>query len=392
MVAQSGRENAFVDFSNFVRYTFTVMKIEHKSYYSDKIRAIDAKFEAQRIAFSPMTFQAMRAFMELGLLKRIEDAGDEGISVQQLAKDSGISEYGVGVLAEMALGMGVVKLNAQAAEKDEEKLVLGKIGWFLLEDELTRVNFNFTNDICYKGAFNLLESVKNGKPEGLKVFGDKWTTVYEALSTLPEREKKSWFEFDHFYSDVAFPEALPIVYAKKPKRLFDIGGNTAKWAIASCKYDADVKVTIVDLPGQTAVALENAGKAGFADRIDAVSGNVLDETTKLPAGADAVWMSQFLDCFSLHQITKILTKIYNSVDADTDIWILEPLWDMQPFEGSAYSLQATSLYFTCIANGNSKMYRYGELVDAVEKAGFKLVTAHHKVGTNFYSLLNFRKN
>ncbi len=208
---------------------------------------------------------------------------------------------------------------------------------------------------------------------------------------MPEREKKSWFSFDHFYSDVAFPEALPIVYAKKPKHLFDIGGNTAKWAIASCKYNPDVQVTIIDLPGQTAVALDNAAKAGFSDRIKAVSGNVLDETTKLPDGADAVWMSQFLDCFSLHQITKILTKIHKSITADTDVWIMEPLWDMQPFEGSAYSLQATSLYFTCIANGNSKMYRYGELVEAVEKAGFVLVTAHHKLGTNFYSLLNFRK-
>lgn len=367
------------------------MKIAHTSYYSDKIRAIDAKFEAQRIAFSPLTFQATRAFIELGLLSRISDAGEEGITVQELAKDSGISEYGVGVLAEMALGMGIIKLNASATEKDEEKLIIGKIGLFLLEDELTRVNFNFNNDICYKGAFNLLESIKTGKPEGLKVFGDRWTTIYETLSTLPEREKKSWFNFDHFYSDVAFPEALPIVYAKKTAHLFDIGGNTAKWAIASCRYNADVHVTIVDLPGQTAVALKNAKEAGFSDRIDAVSGNVLDESTRLPDGADAVWMSQFLDCFSLHQITKILTKIYNSVDEHCDIWVLEPLWDMQPFEGSAYSLQATSLYFTCIANGNSKMYRYGELVDAIEKAGFKLITAHHKLGTNFYSLLNFRK-
>lgn len=367
------------------------MKIEHKSYYSDKIRAIDAKFEAQRIAFSPLTFQAIRAFLELGLLRRIDEAGDEGITVKELAKDSGISEYGVGVLAEMALGMGVIKLNAEAAERDEEKLILGKIGWFLLEDDLTRVNFDFNNDICYKGAFNLIDSIKTGKPEGLKVFGEQWTTLYEALATLPEREKKSWFSFDHFYSDVAFPEALPIVYAKKPKHLFDIGGNTAKWAIASCKYNPDIQVTIIDLPGQTAVALDNAAKAGFSDRIKAVSGNVLDETTKLPDGADAVWMSQFLDCFSLHQITKILTKIHKSITADTDVWIMEPLWDMQPFEGSAYSLQATSLYFTCIANGNSKMYRYGELVEAVEKAGFVLVTAHHKLGTNFYSLLNFRK-
>ncbi|WP_298533429.1 methyltransferase [uncultured Treponema sp.] len=371
------------------------MKMENKSYYSDKIRAIDAKFEAQRIAFSPMTFQAIRALIELGLLQKISDSGDEGITIKELAQASGISEYGVGVLAEMALGMGVLKINPAATDDESAsglgKLVLGKVGWFLLEDDLTKVNFNFTNDICYKGAFNLIDSIKNGKPEGLKVFGDKWTTVYEALSTLPEREKKSWFEFDHFYSDVAFPEALPIVYAKKPKHLFDIGGNTGKWAIASCKYDKDVHVSIVDLPGQTAVAEKNAKDAGFADRISFVSGNVLDVNTKLPAGADAVWMSQFLDCFSLHQITKILTKIYNSVDENCDVFVMEPLWDMQKFEGESYALQATSLYFTCIANGNSKMYRYGELVEAIEKAGFRLVTAHHNLGSNFYSILNFRK-
>ena len=373
------------------------MKMENKSYYSDKIRAIDAKFEAQRIAFSPMTFQAIRALIELGLLQKISDSGDDGITIKELAQASGISEYGVGVLCEMALGMGVLKIGNDGETTEDEsasglgKLVLGKVGWFLLEDDLTKVNFNFTNDICYKGAFNLIDSIKNGKPEGLKVFGDKWTTVYEALSTLPEREKKSWFEFDHFYSDVAFPEALPIVYAKKPKHLFDIGGNTGKWAIASCKYDKDVHVSIVDLPGQTAVAEKNAKDAGFADRISFVSGNVLDVNIKLPAGADAVWMSQFLDCFSLHQITKILTKIYNSVDENCDVFVMEPLWDMQKFEGESYALQATSLYFTCIANGNSKMYRYGELVEAIEKAGFRLVTAHHNLGSNFYSILNFRK-
>ena len=372
------------------------MEMENKSYYEDKIRAFDAKIEAQKIAFAPMTFQAIRALIELGLLQQISDAGDKGISIKELSASSGISEYGVSVLVEMALGMGVVKINSYSDEEADGKsglgkLRLGKIGWFLLEDDLTRVNFNFTNDICYKGAFNLIDSVKNGKPEGLKVFGENWTTVYEALSTLPEREKKSWFDFDHFYSDVAFPEALPIVYAKKPKHLFDIGGNTGKWAIASCKYDKDVHVSIVDLPGQTAVAEQNAKEAGFADRISFVSGNVLDVETKLPGGADAVWMSQFLDCFSLHQITKILTKIYNSVDENCDIFVMEPLWDMQKFEGESYALQATSLYFTCIANGNSKMYRYGELVEAIENAGFRLVTAHHNLGSNFYSILNFRK-
>ena len=261
----------------------------------------------------------------------------------------------------------------------------------LLEDDLTKANFWFTNDICYEGAWNLKESILNGKPEGLKVFGDKWTTVYEALSSLPQKAKKSWFDFDHFYSDIAFPEALPIVFAEKPKTIVDIGGNTAKWSISCCKYNSDVKMTIVDLPGQTKVAEENAKKAGFADRISFSTGNVLDDTTVLPSSPDAVWMSQFLDCFSLKQITKILKKVYDCATSDTNVYVLEPLWDKQHFEASSYSLMATSLYFTCIANGNSKMYRFEELKDAVCKAGFELKTSHHNLGSNAYSLLVFKK-
>lgn len=360
------------------------------SYKSDRIRAIDAKVEAQRIAFAPLTFQAVRAMLELGILERVERAGDDGISCGDLARETGVSAYGAAVLCEMALGMGVLRLSAGSTEGDE-KFVLGKIGWMLLEDDLTKANFNFVGDICYKGAFHLVDSVRNGKPEGLKVFGEQWTTIYEALSSLPPREKKSWFDFDHFYSDIAFPEALPIVFASKPRHLVDIGGNTAKWALACCRYDADVHVTIVDLPGQTAVAEKNAVEAGFAGRVSTCAGNVLDAATVLPEKPDAVWMSQFLDCFSLHQVTKILRKIYECASEDTDVYILEPLWDKQQFEGAAYALQATSLYFTCMANGNSKMYRYGELVAAVEEAGFALRTAHHNLGSNAYSLLVFRK-
>ena len=85
--------------------------MENKSYYSDKIRAVDAKLEAQKIAFSPMTFQAVRALIELGLLQKISDAGDDGISIAELSQASGISLYGVGVLCEMALKTHLSHLN-----------------------------------------------------------------------------------------------------------------------------------------------------------------------------------------------------------------------------------------------------------------------------------------
>lgn len=365
----------------------------YDKFKTDNIRAVDAKFEAQKIAFAPMCYQAIRTMLELGMMQAINDAGDAGITRKELAEKAKISEYGAGVLCEMALGMNVIKLSqdSEAGYADKEKFVIGKIGWMLLEDDLTKVNFWFTNDICYEGAWKLKESIINGKPEGLKVFGDQWTTVYEALSTLPDKPKKSWFEFDHFYSDIAFPEALPIVFAEKPKTMLDIGGNTGKWSLACCRYNPDVKMTIVDLPGQANVAKKNAAEAGFADRIDFSMGNVLDDTTKLPENPDAVWMSQFLDCFSLKQITKILKKVYEAATPETNVFVLEPLWDKQRFEASSYSLQATSLYFTCIANGNSKMYRYEELVNAIGEAGFELKTAHHNLGSNAYSLLVFRK-
>lgn len=377
---------------SFYQLELIIMKqnssFDMEKFAEDKIHAVDAKFEAQKIAFSPLSFQAVRALIELDILQLIEKSGENGLTVDEISEATGISKYGVGVLTEMAVGMRVLLLKKSGSE---ERLSLSKTGWFLLEDNLTKVNFNFTNDICYKGAFNLIDSIKTGKPEGLKQFGTQWTTVYEALSSLPDREKKSWFEFDHFYSDIAFPEALPIVYKNKPKKLFDIGGNTAKWAIASCAFDPDVNVTIIDLPGQTAVAEKNAEEAGFKNRISTYAGNILADSTVLPPSPDAVWMSQFLDCFSLHQITKILKKVHEVATEQTDVYVLEPLWDKQRFEAESYALQATSLYFTCIANGNSKMYRYGELVDAIEEAGFELKTAHHNLGSNCYSLLVFKK-
>ena len=360
-----------------------------ESYYTDNISAIEAKFEAQKIAFAPLTFQATRAMIEMGVLEAVSAARKKGITIREISEKLALSEYGVGVLAEMGLGLGIFKLLPN--EGEELKFTLGKIGVCMLKDEMTIANLFFSQDICYMGADKLQESIREGKPMGLPCLGP-WKTVYEGLSQLTDQQKKSWFGFDHYYSDQAFPECLPIVFERPCGRIFDIGGNTAKWAIQCCRFNPDVKVTIVDLPGQTAVAEKRAGEAGFADRIETFAVNVLDPKTALPEGANAVWMSQFLDCFSLEEITSILSKVYAAVNTDADVYVLEPLWDHQRFEAAAYSLQATSLYFTCIANGNSKMYRFQELKNAVEKAGFHFCEAHHRLGPNDYSLLRFRKN
>ncbi|MDR2942128.1 MAG: class I SAM-dependent methyltransferase [Treponema sp.] len=355
-----------------------------ENYTKDAIRAIDAKFEAQKIAFAPLTFQAVRALLELGLLNVVSDSGEKGISLESAAEKAGISLYGAQVLLEIALGMNLVKI---LSSDGEDRFVIGKTGWFLLEDEMTKVNFNFANDVCYKGAFDLKRSIQEGKPLGLEVFGCEGKTIYDALASLPEKVKESWFAFDHFYSDIGFEEALSVVFSHNPKKIIDIGGNTAKWAIRCCKYNPDVEVTIVDLPGQTNAAEQKIASAGFSKRIKTIACNVLSDETAIPAGADIIWMSQFLDCFSLDEVTRIMKKVRLASGPSTNVYILEPFWDKQRFSAASYSLQATSLYFTCMANGNSKMYRYGELAGAVENAGFDIASARHNLGSNDYSLI-----
>jgi ubiquinone/menaquinone biosynthesis C-methylase UbiE len=344
------------------------------NYGSDKKSALQAKFDAQKIAFAPIMFQAARALRNLGILKALNKSKSSGLTIEEVAEQLKISVYGVKVLLEAGLSLEMVYAV-------DRKYFLSKTGWFILNDPLTKVNMDFTHDVNYLGFFELEESIVNGKPEGLKVFGE-WDTVYEALSQLPPKAQDSWFDFDHYYSDVAFPEILPIVFKNNPKKVMDVGGNTGKFSIKCAQYSPDVKVTILDLPGQLAKAKENIKAHGFEDRIDGHALNLLDHSKPFPKGYDFVWMSQFLDCFSLADIVELLKRAKEAINKDGSVYILETYWDKQKYEASTYSLHATSLYFTCLANGCSQMYHSEDMLQCLDKAGLKLDKEYENIGVS----------
>ena len=60
------------------------------------------------------------------------------------------------------------------------------------------------------------------------------------------------------------------------------------------------------------------------------------------------------------------------MDDNTELYIMETFTDRQKFDNAKFILEATSLYFTAMANGNSKMYKSGELVELVEQSGLTL--------------------
>jgi len=68
------------------------------------------------------------------------------------------------------------------------------------------------------------------------------------------------------------------------------------------------------------------------------------------------------------------------------LYILELFWDRQPNETAAFCLQQTSLYFTCIANGNSQMYHSADLLQCVTESGFRVLEERDHVG-QYHTLL-----
>ena len=348
-----------------------------EKYTKESLSAREAQRLAEFIAWGPVVFQVSRIMLKWGILDLLRNF-DDGLTRQEICEQTGYSDYSVKCLLEASLSIGTVLVDV-----DTNKYSLSKTGWFLTNDPMVRVNIDFNHDVNYEGWFHLEESLRNGKPEGLKHFGP-WSTVYEGLSSLPRHVQDSWFAFDHFYSDSSFPEALKIVFDQHHvKSLYDVGGNTGKWALQCVGYDSDVEVTILDLPQQIDLMRQHiTGKAG-AGRITGYGIDLLDSSVSFPqrdGGLDAIWMSQFLDCFSMEQIVDILRRAKAVMTPETRLFIMETLWDRQRFEPAAFCLTMTSLYFTAIANGNSKMYNTEDLQQCIVAAGLSVEAIHDHLG------------
>ena len=332
--------------------------------------AMEACYAAQRIAFGPVVFQTCRALRDLGVLRELY-RHPGGITLTALQDATGLSRYALTLLLESGMSADVVR-------REEEHWQLTKTGWFLLEDELTNVNMDFVHHVNYQALFHLDRSIQEERPVGLAEFGD-WPVIYPGLSSLPASVRDSWFRFDHYYSDAAMEQARDAVLARHPRHVLEIGGNTGNFSIALASACEDVSITLLDLPEQIALARQRFAALGLDGRISTVAADMLDEQP-LTGNFDLIWMSQFLDCFSQPDTVHVLRKARGALARDGSILIMEPLWDRQQFEVSAYCIVNTSPYFAVMANGCSKMSSFTDLERCIADAGLQVTEAYDGLG------------
>ena len=60
----------------------------------------------------------------------------------------------------------------------------------------------------------------------------------------------------------------------------------------------------------------------------------------------------------------------------TRLYVMDTLWDRQSNDIAAFCLTQISLYFTVMANGNSKMYHSDDLIRCIHAGGLEVETIH----------------
>lgn len=334
-----------------------------------------ARLAAQRLAFAPLMFQACRALRDVGILEQLSVARGRGLTAAEAVECTGVSRYAAELLLEAGLASGLCTFEDVAPEP---RFFVTAMGVYWLRDPLTRVNAEFNHHVCFRGAFRLREALLEGRPAGLPAIDATGAaTVYEALRSLPAEIRQAWFEFDHHHSDSAFEQCLPRVLEGGVCTVVDIGANTGRFARLLLERSS-AHVTLVDLEGQLALAAANL--AGFEGRFTLAPGSLLDPEVVLPAGADVYWLSQFLDCFSEGEIRSILRRVRAAMRPDSRAFVLETYWDQQQHEAARFCVIGTSLYFACVANGNSRMYHSRVMKRLLRDAGLTITAEVPHVG------------
>ena len=113
---------------------------------NDTKTALEAQYEAQKIAFAPIIFQVARSMRDLGILEALYDNDKIGLTIDEIAKKTTISNYGVQTLLETSLSADIVKIS-------NNKYYITKTGYFLLKDKMTRINMDYNHDVNYQGLY-----------------------------------------------------------------------------------------------------------------------------------------------------------------------------------------------------------------------------------------------
>lgn len=159
-----------------------------------------------------------------------------------------------------------------------------------------------------RGWNDLRYALQAGHPRDVEP--EKW------LDARPKRDEKQVRAFicgmDAIARDLA-PKITAALDLKPAKRLLDLGGGPATYAIAFAQANPQLRATVFDLPTPVKIAQEQIANQGLSDRIDTLAGNFLQDD--IGRGYDFIWVSQILHSHDEEQCHLIIRKCLEALNS-----------------------------------------------------------------------------
>jgi 3-hydroxy-5-methyl-1-naphthoate 3-O-methyltransferase len=210
-----------------------------------------------------------------------------------------------------------------------------------------------------RGWNDLKETVLVGHPPEVET--EKW------VDGRPERDEASVRAFIWGMHAIA-RDLAPTVTAKldfsRVRRLLDLGGGPATYAIAFAQANPELKATVFDLPMPIEIARENIAKNGLTDRVDTLAGNFLQDD--IGKGYDFIWISQILHSHDEEQSKLIIAKAVAALNPGGTLAIQD--FYLNPDGASPTGAAMFGVHMLAVTP-RGRAYTFGEVGEWMQEAG-----------------------
>jgi hypothetical protein len=152
-----------------------------------------------------------------------------------------------------------------------------------------------------RGWEDLQDTLLVGHPKAADP--EKWV---DSRTERDEAEVRAFIWGMHAIARDLAPMVAASLNLTDVRRLLDLGGGPATYAIYFAQANPGLHATVFDLPIPIKIAQENIEKNGLADRVDTLAGNFLQDD--IGTGYDFIWVSQILHSHDEGECKLIIAK------------------------------------------------------------------------------------
>lgn len=303
--------------------------------YNDLLRTADAFTDSRTLI----------AGVELNLFTHL---GRKGLTAKEVARREKSSEEGVEFLMNALAGMGLLtKSGNRFRNTPLSRTYLDTASPQSITDFLWLAGRNWEDWI------GLADIVRKGRRPQRRPPPDNPAFRKRFAKALHER------------SYHLAPKILRPLDLRGAQTLLDLGGGAGSYAFALLLKYPGLHATIFDRPAAVKVALAEAKRAGLADQVDVLGGDLFTDGYGGPY--DVIFYSNVIHIYSPQENRRILKKLRSALKPGGRLIIVEYFLDkdqVNPPDVSAFNLMM--LLFT----ERGRCYTWEEVTAWLKEAGF----------------------